>query len=109
MNSVLVFLEGYRDDEGISDGASEYSVANDDSSDEEFYDGSVTADDIQYEFSRQPYVPVFTGGANVINELASSLSDYGSGMEHYINRERSVQSGNGRTVQRYSFDDLSDA
>jgi MFS family permease len=97
------------DDEGISDGASEYSVANDDSSDEEFYDGSVTADDIQYEFSRQPYVPVFTGGANVINELATSLSDYGSGMEHYINRERSVQSGNGRTVQRYSFDDLSDA
>lgn len=78
-----------------------------DGDDDEFYDDSVTSDDIMYEFSRQPYVPVLTGGASMLNELASSFTDHGSGLEHYARREKSVQSTS--SARRYSFDDLGHA
>ena len=76
-----------------SDVESIISGSNANDSDDEFYDDSVTSDDIMYEFSRQPYVPVLTGGANMLNELASSFTDHGSGLDKYIGREKSVQSG----------------
>ena len=41
---------------------------------ESSFRSNVTTDDINYEISRQ-YNPVFTGGANVLREVAHSLID----------------------------------
>ena len=55
------------DDEDIND----LSTIDDE---ESSFRSNVTTDDINYEISRQ-YNPVFTGGANVIREVAHSFVD----------------------------------
>ena len=61
---------------GTDDDGNDYDedeISNLDSSDSSFR-SNVTTDDINYEISRQ-YNPVFTGGANVLREVAHSLID----------------------------------